>query len=211
MSRESIRVGVLDGHRIVAEAMAALLSRADIEVAVTVATWNELIEHASMPVDVVVLDLHLGDGILIAGKVEALTAMGCSTVVISAHADARSVRSAMRAGAHAFVAKADTSADLVAAIRSAAVGRRHLAEHRTEVLDNDVDIGLGPREERALVLYASGRSVREVAAIMATTDETVKSYIKRGRRKFREAGVDVGTRVLLRAHALNEGWLTESP
>ena len=167
MSRESIRVGVLDGHRIVAEAMAALLSRADIEVAVTVATWNELIEHASMPVDVVVLDLHLGDGILIAGKVEALTAMGCSTVVISAHADARSVRSAMRAGAHAFVAKADTSADLVAAIRSAAVGRR-----RSAAVGRRRSVGGGRRRSRLQttgVAHRLGFSFKNCALSNKTT------------------------------------------
>jgi hypothetical protein len=43
---------------------------------------------------------------------------------------------------------------------------------------------------------------------MGTTDETVKSYIKRGRRKYRQVGVDIGTRSLLRQHAVREGWLS---
>jgi hypothetical protein len=43
---------------------------------------------------------------------------------------------------------------------------------------------------------------------METTEETVKSYIKRARRKFREVGVDVGTRILLRRYGIREGWLT---
>ena len=42
---------------------------------------------------------------------------------------------------------------------------------------------------------------------MATTDQTAKSYIKRGRRKYRLAGVDLGTKVLLRRHAIREGWI----
>jgi hypothetical protein len=42
---------------------------------------------------------------------------------------------------------------------------------------------------------------------MATTEETVKSYIKRARRKYRDVGVELGTRALLRNHGIREGWL----
>jgi DNA-binding CsgD family transcriptional regulator len=69
------------------------------------------------------------------------------------------------------------------------------------------DAGLGRQEQRALVLYAGGRTIKEVAVEMSTTEETVKSYIKRGRRKYRHVGVDVGTRVLLRRHGIREGWI----
>lgn len=37
----------------------------------------------------------------------------------------------------------------------------------------------------------------------------MKSYVKRGRRKFRAAGIDIGSRSLLRRHALREGWLND--
>jgi DNA-binding NarL/FixJ family response regulator len=58
------------------------------------------------------------------------------------------------------------------------------------------------------VLYAGGRSIKEVAADMTTTEETIKSYIKRARRKYRGIGVDIGTKILLRRHAIREGWIT---
>ncbi|MET1044400.1 MAG: sigma factor-like helix-turn-helix DNA-binding protein [Microbacteriaceae bacterium] len=67
--------------------------------------------------------------------------------------------------------------------------------------------GPGPRELHAMTLYAGGRSIRAVAHAMGITEESVKSYLKRGRRAYREAGVDVGTRTLLRQHAIREGWL----
>ena len=57
------------------------------------------------------------------------------------------------------------------------------------------------------MLYAGGRSIKEVALAMSTTEETVKSYIKRARRKYRQVGIDVGTRVLLRRHGIREGWI----
>ena len=66
---------------------------------------------------------------------------------------------------------------------------------------------LGERERRALVLYAGDLSLKDVALAMDTTTETVKSYVKRARRKYREAGIDLGTRFLLRRYAVSEGWL----
>ena len=207
----AVRVAVLDGHPLVAEGLAALLERSGLEVAAVVPTWSELLEHPAMPVDVVLLDLHLDDGVLIARKVRALTALGSSAVVLSRRSDTASVLSAVRAGARGFVATGDSSRDLVIAVRTAAGGGHHLSDYRADALRrarSGPDAGLGRQEERALVLYAAGRSLREVAALMDTTEETVKSYLKRARRKYRALGIELGTRSLLREHAVAEGWAT---
>ena len=110
-----------------------------------------------------------------------------------------------------IIPKTESAGELARAIRAAARSRQHLSAPLAEAIAGfaaSPDPGLGRQEQRALVLYASGRSIKEVAAEMKTTEETVKSYIKRGRRKFREIGVDVGTRILLRRYGLREGWLT---
>lgn len=206
-----IRVAVLDDHLLVAESLASAIASDGIEVVATASAWADLMGHPAMPVDVAVVDLYLDDGILVSTKVRALTTMGSATVVISRHADAASVSSALQAGALAFVAKFDSVRELLAAIRAAALGERYLPDRHASALavsTSTPDAGLGRQEERALVLYASGRSIREVASDMRTTEETVKSYIKRGRRKYRDIGIDIGTRVLLRAHASREGWLS---
>ena len=205
----AVRVAILDAQPLVAEALASLVARSGIEVVAVVATWEALLGHPAMPADVVVLDLHLPDGLLASTRVGELAALGCGTVALSRRTDAMSVATAMRAGARAFVATADPADDLVAAIRTAAAGGEHLAAHRAAAARGARtvdDAGLGRREERALVLYSSGRSLREVAAQMGTTEETVKSYIKRARRKFRALGVDLGTRDSLRRHAAEQGW-----
>jgi len=209
----TIRVAVLDAHVLVAEGLAALLERAGLEVAAVVPTWDELLAHPAMPVDVVVLDLHLDDGVLISRKVLGLAELGASAVVLSRRTDAASVASAMRAGARAFVGTGDSPRDLVAAIRTAADGGHHLAEHRADAVRtarSGPDAGLGRQEERALVLYSAGRSLREVAAMMDTTEETVKSYVKRARRKYRGFGIDISTRSSLREYAAAQGWATPS-
>jgi DNA-binding NarL/FixJ family response regulator len=181
-----------------------------LHVLATASSWPALIDHAEYPFDVVVLDLHLEDNIPIDTKVRALESAGSTTVVMSRHADSGSINAAMRAGAMAFVPKTESAEELIAAIKSAADRRPHFPANVASVAAGfraAPDAGLGRQEQRALMLYAGGRSIKEVAGLMATTEETTKSYIKRARRKYRQVGVDVGTRVLLRRHGIREGWI----
>ncbi len=182
----------------------------EFDVPICVASWPELMDHPEFPVDVVVLDLFLEDRIPVPAKLRALSSTGATTVVMSRHADPASISSAIRAGALAFVPKTETAEELIQAIRAAAAGRSYLPQPLAATLASYTppdDPRLGAQEQRALRLYARGNTIREVADEMSTTEETVKSYIKRGRRKYRRVGVDLGTRVLLRRHAVREGWL----
>ena len=207
----AIRVAVVDDHRLVIDGIEARLSAVrGIEVVIGATDWPGLVSHQNFPVDVVVLDLNLDDHIPIATKIRALSAAGSRTIVISRHAEASTIHGAIKAGALAFIPKTDTADELVQAIRTVASGAAYETGPVRDALEQAAsakDPGLGRQEYRALVLYAAGRSIREVASEMDTTDETVKSYIKRGRRKYREIGVDLGTKILLRRHAIREGWL----
>jgi two-component system uhpT operon response regulator UhpA len=212
-AKPAIRVAIVDDHRLVLDGLAARLHEPDkgIEIVAAETTWAGLIGHPAFPVDVVVLDLHLEDGIPVGTKLRALGTIGTAAIVMSRHADSASVTAALRAGAMGFVPKTDSAAELTAAIRAAADSTQHLSAPLAEAIAGFAatpDPGLGRQEQRALVLYAAGRSIKEVASEMDTTEETVKSYIKRARRKYREVGVDVGTRILLRHHGIREGWLT---
>ncbi|MET3768528.1 DNA-binding NarL/FixJ family response regulator [Marisediminicola sp. UYEF4] len=207
------RVAIVDDHRMVLDGVMAHVKarRVDIEIVIHETTWLGLLAHADFPVDVVVLDLNLSDGIPIGAKIRTLTAAGVSTVVISRHADAGSISSSLTAGALAFVPKTDSADELITAVRAVAAGRRYLSPLTSAALDGqrlNRDPGLGQQEKRAIVLYATGRSIKEVAEHMGTTEETVKSYIKRARRKYLQIGVDVGTKILLRRRGIHEGWLT---
>jgi DNA-binding NarL/FixJ family response regulator len=202
---------VVDDHRLVIDGIEARLSAVrGIEVVIGATDWPSLVSHPNFPADVVVLDLNLDDHIPIGTKVRALSAAGSHTIVMSRHAEASIIHGAIKAGALAFIPKTDTADELVHAIQTVANGAIYETEPVRLALSQAgsvKDPGLGQQEYRALVLYAGGRSIREVAVEMQTTDETVKSYIKRGRRKYREIGVDLGTKILLRRHGLREGWL----
>lgn len=210
---EPVRVAVIDDHVMVAEGITARLASASpaLKVVATVSSWAEFIAHPEYPVDVVVLDLNLEDSIPVSTKLRALATTGSRTVVISRHADAGSIHGAITSGAAAFLSKQESADALVASVLAAAEGTvEHSAfvEKALAEFANAEDPKLGRQEHRALVLYAAGRSIKEVAADMTTTEETIKSYIKRARRKYRAIGVDLGTRNLLRRYAIREGWIT---
>ena len=208
----AVRVAIVDDFKLVIEGLGTHLSanRFGVSVVIQATSWAALVDDPQFPAEVTVLDLSLNDGIHITTKIQALRAAGSEVVVMSRHADAASVSRVMQAGALGFVPKTDGIAELVAAIKDAAAGRRHLREPlatAVEKISTPSSPGLGQREHHAIALYATGRSIKEVAAEMQTTDETVKSYIKRARRKYRESGVELGTRALLRSHGIREGWL----
>jgi two-component system uhpT operon response regulator UhpA len=208
-----VRVAIVDDHRLVLDGLEARLGapRTGIQVVAAVESWGELVSHPDFPFDVVILDLNLEDNIPVSTKVRALGAAGSKTVVISRHADAGSIHGAIQAGAGAFVGKTESAEALISTLHAVADGQVEYSDTVRRALDDFESIGdpnLGKQEQRALVLYASGRSIKEVAVDMSTTEETIKSYIKRARRKYRGIGVDLGTKVLLRRHAIREGWIT---
>ena len=208
-----VRIAIVDDHRLLVEGLAARLGapRTRIEVVAALTRWDALLEHPAFPVDVVVLEHSLDDGVPFDQKLRSLEATGVPVVVLARSGDPATVHGALSAGAAAFVAKNESADELVAAVHDVAAGREHRSPSVLAALEeyaNRADPSLGKQELMALQLYAGGRSVHEVAVHMATTDQTAKSYIKRGRRKYRAAGVDLGTKLLLRRHALREGWIT---
>jgi DNA-binding NarL/FixJ family response regulator len=208
----AVRVAIVDDFRLVMDGLQARLAdkEFDIDVVALSDTWDGLVSHPEFPPEVTVLDLHLGDTISIGAKIQTLRAAGSEVVVISRHADPATVARAMDAGALGYIPKTEGIAELVAAIAAAARGERYLSgalEDSIVGMNVPPAPKLGSQERRALALFAAGRSIRDVAGEMATTEETVKSYITRARRKYRDVGVELGTRALLRNHGIREGWL----
>lgn len=207
-----IRVAIVDDYQMIVDSLLAHLSTndPDIDVIISATSWHELTNHAEYPADVTVLDLNLGDQIRVETKVRALTAAGSAVILISRHTSAMAITRALSSGALGFVPKSSPATELIAAVRSAARGVSFVSHHyeSTEFnLTDDIELSLGSQEYRALVLYATGLTIRDLAARLDTTEETAKSYVKRARSKYRKAGIDLGSKMLLRRYALLEGWI----
>lgn len=209
------RVAVVDDHRMLLAALREWLENSadDIDVVAAVPTWPELLTSPEFPVDVVLLDLDLKDGIPVPLKLATLKQSGTACIMISTFSDAAVVRQALDAGALGYLVKTEPADRIVEAIRAARTGHVTISAELDLALRDGLDAStprLSAQERRVMALYSSGASVREVAADLGIGDETAKSYLKRVREKYRQAGVDVSTKVALRKQALRDGIIIDS-
>ena len=209
------RIAIVDDHQMFLEGLQRSLaeSDADLRVVAAVPTWPQLVRHPAYPVDVVVLDLELNDGVPPAVKISAAKAAGAAVVVVSGFSDHGQVRSALSAGARGYVPKGEPVATVVDAVTAAAAGEQFLTPALATALLTD-DLGgaapvLSPQELRALALYVSGLPLKSVARQMGVQYETAKSYLDRVRAKYAQVGREARTKVELRTRAVEDGHLTE--
>lgn len=207
-----IRLALVDDHKMILGALTEWIRNVadDIQVEAAVSTWPELLTHPSFPVDVVLLDLDLKDGIPISVKLSTLKTTGVKTVLMSTYSDPGVVREALAAGALGYLVKSEEASMIAEAIRAAYNGESFISSELDLAL-NEPDVGGAPRlsaqERRVMALYGGGEPVKSVAYQLLISEETAKSYLKRIREKYRIAGIDVGTKVALRKRALQDGIL----
>ncbi len=140
--------------------------------------------------------------------VAALVQAGLRIVVLSALASPALVRKIVHAGVNAIVGKRDSEEDLMAAIRATLLGESWMTPELANIIAGDPDRPtLSIQEERALVLYASGLSMEDVAASMNVSPNTAKQYINRVKAKYTAVDVIARTRLDLGRIAWAEGYL----
>jgi DNA-binding NarL/FixJ family response regulator len=208
---KSIRVLIVDDHEIVREGLQTLLaeepdfevvgSAGDGAVAVTLA-------EATKP-DVIIMDLVMPgvDGIEATRRIHRNNPHA-RVLVLTTFADDQRVREAIQAGATGYLLKDVLKADLLRALRDAAVGRPSLHPEVQQHLMRDVagraspaqgqppHLRLTVREIGILRLIAEGRSNKEIAAILYLTEGTIKGYVS---TIFDKLGVEDRTQAALYA------------
>jgi DNA-binding NarL/FixJ family response regulator len=215
MSRRQITLGIVDDHQVLLDGLTEWLRAraADVEVVIACTSWPKLLSHERFPVDVVLMDLELGDGVPAAVKIATLRMTGVATVVVSTYAEPSLVRECISAGALGFVPKSDDAAVILDAVRAAARGETFLPASVAAVLIAEADQGdhvpkLSDQERRVLVLYASGLPMKSVARRLDVGYETAKSYLGRVREKYADCGRDARSKIDLRRRAIEDGLIS---
>lgn len=117
---------------------------------------------------------------------------GVKIVVLSALASAQLVRAVARAGVSGIISKHDSEADTIAAIRAVLGGEEWMTADLAAIIAGDPERPeLSIQEELALVLYASGLKLQEVAEDMNISTTTAKQYLERVKGKYSTVGVPV--------------------
>lgn len=196
-----ISVLLVDDHPVVRAGLRAVLSASDdLEVVAEAGTAAESVKLAGAGgIDVVLMDLRLGDG---ADGVEATSQIRAlprppRVLILTTYESDNDILRAVQAGATGYLLKDADPESLVGSIRSAARGETVLAPLVASRLFGRMqtpDTALTVRELEILERVARGESNRAIARGSSISEATVKSHLV---HIFAKLDVDSRTQAVL--------------
>jgi DNA-binding NarL/FixJ family response regulator len=202
---------IADDHEVVRKGLVSLFADSSIAVCGEASGPDEAVRQArKLKPDVVLLDVRFGetDGLEAVKRIR-LAAPAARVVILSAFDNPTYVARAVAAGAHDYLLKTISRADLIAAVTAAAAGEpatrlgelRRVAGHMSRREKGDVTgVPLTPRETQVLRLVSMGLSNQEIADALEISVETVKEHVQNLLRKL-----GVGDRTQAAVWALRHG------
>ncbi|SIN69172.1 response regulator transcription factor [Agromyces cerinus] len=211
------RLAILDDHELIVDGLARWFTdvAADFTVVIRATSWMDLVRDPEFPVDLVLMDLQLGDTVSIESRIRACRAAGAKVIVVTAIDDEESRRRSLVAGAAGFVSKTLPADELVDYARRVMRGERvqrhppsaDAATSGAGVAPDRHGVALSAAEEKALRYYAQGLSTVEVGRRMDVGYETAKTYLRRVREKYAKAGRPASRKAELIRRAAEDGYL----
>ncbi|GAA1765494.1 response regulator transcription factor [Nocardioides hankookensis] len=189
MAEQTIRVAVVDDHPVFRLGMAGLLGSLDgIEVVAQAEDATQARARVDESVDVVLMDLHLGDDSGIETTRDLVRALpGLAVLVITMDEDDESVVAAMRAGARGYLLKSASPAEVERGIRAVANGEAILGPQVASRAMATLTSGrtavrvpfpeLSDREREVLDLLARGYDNATIARRMVLSPKTVRNHV----------------------------------
>nr|HPM52448.1 response regulator transcription factor [Rhodoglobus sp.] len=182
-----VRVAVVDDHESVRLGLKAAFLAEGYDFVLAAPTVSELVEGLDgREVDVVVLDLSLGDGSTVTDNVKRVQATGAAVLVHSIADRVAYVREALAAGAAGVIPKSSATKTVLAAAATVARGEVLNNLEWATAIDADRDFAkaqLGRREREILHLYASGLPLKLAAQQLGIGYSTAREYLDRIRVK----------------------------
>ncbi|MBH0123235.1 response regulator transcription factor [Rhodococcus sp. HM1] len=185
----SIRVAVVDDHPVFRLGMVALLGTLDgIDVVAEASSVSQALDVVTADVDVVLMDIELGDGSGIeatAGLVAKHPAL--RVLMVTMHEDADLLVAAMRAGARGYLVKGADPSGVERAIRAVAGGElivgAAVAEKALGVMATSRTVARGAfpelteREREVLDLVARGYDNATISRRLVLSQKTVRNHV----------------------------------
>ncbi|MBX3414340.1 MAG: response regulator transcription factor [Pirellulales bacterium] len=191
----SIKLLIADDHEVVRTGIVSLVRGTEIEVVGQAASGHEAVALvAQTQPDVVMLDVRMSDG-------DGLAALArlkqdrpeLPVLILSTYDNPTYVARAVALGASGYILKGANREELLAAIRTAAVGesvwsredlRRVTGALAAPRLGDDMEVPLTKRESEVLRQMALGLTNKEIAQTLGISYETVKEHVQHILRKI---------------------------
>ena len=209
------RILLADDHTVLRAGIRTLLDlEADLEVVGEAEDGLEAVAQAKkLQPDLVVIDLSMP----LMNGVDAIRQIkqrdpGTKIIVMTVHKSDEHVRAALDAGADGYLLKDDSHHDLLAAVRSVALGGTYLSPKVcgkvvSGYLEKDATLGVGlssdmltEREREVVKLVAEGYKNREIAEHLSLSIKTVEKHRANIMRKL-----DLHSASGLTAYAIENG------
>jgi DNA-binding NarL/FixJ family response regulator len=213
----SIRAGFVDDHPMLLTGLVHGLSHAMPELipVLSVSAMADLfLPEGDLQLveelDLVLLDLNLGDATEAESNVSILSALEVPVLIYTQDSRPSLLRRCLRAGAWGVVSKDQPLETLVEAIRTITSGEPYLNLEWATALASDPSWNqpsLSAREADVLRLYAAGLPAKSVARQLGISYETVTEYLQRIRKKYVTVGRAVSSRTDLYIAAVEDGHL----
>jgi two-component system NarL family response regulator len=181
VTKETIRVLIVEDHNVVRQGLVALLSVVEgLEVVGEAADGVEAIAayRKSRP-DITLVDLRLPklSGVEVIQRIR-MEAPHARLIVLTTYDGDEDIYRALKAGAKGYLLKGMTTQELIATIREVHAGRAHIPPAIAEKLAERMGTeDLTPREAEVLEQIVNGKSNKEIATELAISEATVKTHI----------------------------------
>lgn len=196
-SESPITVFIVDDHPAIREAVSAKVEEAEgVQIIGAVSTVRETLAFLDRKAaDVVVVDNSLTDanGLTLIGNIKS-RAPDAQVLIYSTYDEPMYAGQSLRAGALGFVPKSAPTAKIITAIRTVHEGDVYLSDHmRSEIVGAALRRGtyvtepteqLTDRELTVFKMIGSGKSIREIAAVLDLSRKTIETYRRRAKEKL---------------------------
>jgi DNA-binding NarL/FixJ family response regulator len=180
------RVLLVEDHQIVRDGLKTLLREQAITVFGEASTAADALSLAREEEwDLAVVDISLGgrSGLDVVREIKQIRPK-VPVLVLSMHSEEQYARRAYKAGAAGYITKDSPRAELASAIAKVIGGGRYVsisfADRLVVDLERDTDEpphqALSDREFEVMRLMASGKTIGEIAELLALSDKTVSTY-----------------------------------
>jgi len=181
VTKEAIRVLVVEDHNVVRQGLVALLKLVEgIQVVSEAADGVEAIaQFRKHQPDITLIDLRLPrmSGVEVIQRVR-IESPQARFVVLTTYDGDEDIYRALKGGAKAYLLKGMTTDELITTIREVHAGKSHIPPAIAERLAERVGTeDLTPRESEVLEQIVAGKSNKEIAAVLDISEATVKTHI----------------------------------
>ena len=181
MTKESIRVLIVEDHHVVRQGLVALLNVVDgLEVVGEAADGVEAIaQFRKHQPAITLIDLRLPrlSGVEVIERIRTETPQA-RFIVLTTYDGDEDIYRALQAGARAYLLKGMTSEELITTIRAVHAGRSYIPPAIAEKLAERMGTEeLTPREFDVLEQIVHGKSNKDIAVELEISEATVKTHV----------------------------------